>query len=345
MKLKKPFKDRINNRVFGLIIYLVLIAIVSAFLLSLVNDKNKNILGYSPRLVVTGSMEPVIRTNSINIIKICNIEDIKENDIICFNYGQDIVHRVIEITTSESGDILLHTKGDANDNPDGVEITDDMLIGKVVYTFNGIANLLDKYSDLPGHIDEGALIRELMVIGISIGIIVFFVSWVVSLIIIIIKSFRKKDDFQDDINKYLADIDELIMYRELVYNIKDYETDNKAETRLQFLLNRIAQARAEMEINSLHNEIKEFKRAINHCNYLTRLGLMLDSKEIEDKKSLSSVIEYCKNITGDIADATDELSDDEFFEEPDIKLIDVQEIKHKPQYNNRKHKKRKRGRR
>ena len=54
------------------------------------------VFGYKPVVVLTGSMEPFMRTNSLVIIK--STKDIKENDVIMFSVDETMVcHRVAGI--------------------------------------------------------------------------------------------------------------------------------------------------------------------------------------------------------------------------------------------------------
>ena len=116
-------KRSTNEKLFMRQLFIMLVyVIISIFLLSIaigiLTGHRKSLFGYTARVVVSGSMEPSIKTNSISIIKLCDIKDIHVNDVVCFNYSQDVVHRVIEIKTNEDGDIILHTKGDANEKAD-----------------------------------------------------------------------------------------------------------------------------------------------------------------------------------------------------------------------------------
>ena len=47
------------------------------------------VFGYKPVVVLTGSMEPFMRTNSLVIIK--STKDIKENDVIMFSVDETMV--------------------------------------------------------------------------------------------------------------------------------------------------------------------------------------------------------------------------------------------------------------
>lgn len=279
IKLKKNIvNDKINNRILGLTIYLIAVVFIVAFLMHLINGNKNDLFGYTARIVVSGSMEPEIKVNSLTIIKKCNIEDIKENDIVCFNFSQDVVHRVIEVTTNDSGKTVLHTKGDANDEADSIEVYGDMIVGKVIYTFNNLAPIISKYSVSPGKIDGVALSRNIILWLVVLGLVTFVAIWIVSFIDIIIKSFFKEDNLEHNIDKYLNDIDELLLYRELLKQLKDTEVEKSKQTRFSFITNRIARVKAEIEIKNLHYAVKDFKRATKHCIYINKLGDRLDNK-------------------------------------------------------------------
>lgn len=104
--------------------------------------------GFSTFRVATGSMEPTIMTGALLICEEEEIEDIEVNDIICFKSssqimkGAVITHRVTEIKTVH-GVTRLTTRGDANTVEDGFYVTEDNLIGKVVW-YSGSTNFLAK---------------------------------------------------------------------------------------------------------------------------------------------------------------------------------------------------------
>ena len=80
-------------------------------------------------------MEPTIETGSLSFInKKFKYENIKEQDIISFklssgNNSVRVMHRVIEVT--DKGFI---TKGDANENSDGLTTTKENYEGKNVFS-------------------------------------------------------------------------------------------------------------------------------------------------------------------------------------------------------------------
>lgn len=84
---------------------------------------------FTVRHVITESMEPAIEKDSIVVIKKCDIDSIKENDIICFRYGDnDIIHRVVSIDKNKE----IQTKGDNNKRNDDILVSSDMLVGVVI---------------------------------------------------------------------------------------------------------------------------------------------------------------------------------------------------------------------
>lgn len=105
--------------------WIVLIVIIALALVTIVGTDY-----FAIRHVITESMEPAIEKDSIVVIKKCDIDSIKENDIICFKYGDnDIIHRVISIDKNKE----IQTKGDNNKRNDDILVSSDMLVGVVIW--------------------------------------------------------------------------------------------------------------------------------------------------------------------------------------------------------------------
>lgn len=295
--IMKNLKKYLNKKTLGLIAYVIIIMFIASFIIGFMEKDNKSFLGYTARIVVTGSMEPEIKTNSITVIKMCNVDEIEKDDIICYNYGQDIVHRVVEKTTNENNSVVLHTQGDNNKAPDNVDINSDMIVGKVVKTVNWVAPFIDKYSIEPGKIDGVTLARNLVIYGIILGLVVVFVIWVAHNLRIFSKSFDHNLSFEKTINKYIADIDELIMYKDLLLDLKKEETDIQKLNQLD----KIAQAKADLNVKELHIAIKEFKRSVRHSIFLKELGAQLEEKNRAEQRvkntQLQRVVNYCKRFS------------------------------------------------
>lgn len=126
--------------------------------------------------VVTGSMEPTIPVGSLILSEKESIENIETEDVICFHammtnmQGQIITHRVVQKTVSESGQINLHTKGDANTVADGYYVNESNFIGKVIWVSgqsNFFANLVTFFTSSIGFLACIAF-PLLLIIGITL---------------------------------------------------------------------------------------------------------------------------------------------------------------------------------
>ncbi len=85
---------------------------------------------FRPYVVLSGSMEPAIKTGSVCLVNIrADYADVREGDVIAFksSTGMPVTHRAIAV--SEDG---VETKGDANDVSDGITTTEANYIGKTL---------------------------------------------------------------------------------------------------------------------------------------------------------------------------------------------------------------------
>lgn len=99
-----------------------------------------------PVVVLSGSMEPAIKTGSLAFIDTSD-RDIFVGDVISFRAGDMLVsHRVVEIT--ESG---YRTKGDNNDVADAGIVKDGGVEGKILFSIPGAGYFL-KTAALPAGI-------------------------------------------------------------------------------------------------------------------------------------------------------------------------------------------------
>lgn len=86
-------------------------------------------MGYRPYVVLSGSMEPEIRTGSICLIDTdYDYKELEVGDVIAFTNGRiSVTHRIYEFR-----DELIRTKGDANDAPDQYFISEGNYLGRYV---------------------------------------------------------------------------------------------------------------------------------------------------------------------------------------------------------------------
>ena len=97
-------------------------------------DEVPSIGGVSPLIVLTDSMDPVIKSGDIILTKQIEGEDVVKGDVISFfdpagNGTSVVTHRVVDIKT-EKGEIFFQTKGDANNIEDRRWVSENALVGK-----------------------------------------------------------------------------------------------------------------------------------------------------------------------------------------------------------------------
>ena len=85
------------------------------------------IFGYTPYIVMSGSMEPVIETGSVVYINE-NDRDVEVDDIVAFREGNDVIvtHRIVGIDSTTGN---YYTKGDNNENMDLSTVSQEQIEG------------------------------------------------------------------------------------------------------------------------------------------------------------------------------------------------------------------------
>lgn len=110
------------------------------------------VLGYSVFRVMTGSMEPEIREDSLLVVQKTPPEDIAPGDVISFFSPDPMLegavntHRVVRIE-KESGRIRFITKGDANVIEDTYPTDASALVGRVVFKSYGLGKAVSLLSN------------------------------------------------------------------------------------------------------------------------------------------------------------------------------------------------------
>lgn len=124
--------------------YGIFVMVIIAFALLLLVSMFPISGNYKIKIVMSGSMEPAIKTGSIVIIRPESAYSI--GDVITF--GKDTkkdvptTHRIIEMRTQE-GKYIYRVKGDANENADMKEVLQNEVIGKVMFDVPYAGYVLD----------------------------------------------------------------------------------------------------------------------------------------------------------------------------------------------------------
>ena len=110
------------------------------------------VLGYSVFRVMTGSMEPEIREDSLLVVQKTPPEDIAPGDVISFFSPDPMLegavntHRVVRIE-KENGRTQFITKGDANVIEDIYPTDASALVGRVVFQSYGLGKTVSLLSN------------------------------------------------------------------------------------------------------------------------------------------------------------------------------------------------------
>lgn len=125
---------RVISHAFTFIMVVLFIAVFGSFITSKISGGEPGFYGYQLKSVLSGSMEPGIKTGSIIAIKpSSDTTSFQEGDVITFreSEGRLITHRVIEVVKHEvTGQVMYRTKGDNNDAPDLNAVLSTNVIGK-----------------------------------------------------------------------------------------------------------------------------------------------------------------------------------------------------------------------
>ena len=144
------------------LIFIIAVISIGVMFLKTNDSKNVKVLGYSALNVMTGSMEPEIKTGSLIVIKDILIDDIKVDDVITVrtNNGSLVTHRVANVDRDNEG-IYLITKGDANDVYDSFKVRENMIEGKVMFNVPYVGSFMS-------FVKENILIVCMFITGIFI---------------------------------------------------------------------------------------------------------------------------------------------------------------------------------
>ena len=111
----------------GIVLCVILIPILiincTLIINGFVTDRPPSVFGYTPLVVLTNSMDPLITEGDVILAKDVNPDDIKVGDVISFFDPASpddavLTHRVIAIETDEEGNRSAITAGDFNANRD-----------------------------------------------------------------------------------------------------------------------------------------------------------------------------------------------------------------------------------
>lgn len=137
-KEKQKKRKKILNCIFYPIsIFIVICAINIIYQKIVIKEKNINLFGFRPYIVLSGSMEPNLQVGDMVVSRAVREEQVEIGDVITFEdeYGATITHRVEDIIIKD-GKKLYKTKGDNNNTSDVGLITIENIKGTYAFKVN-----------------------------------------------------------------------------------------------------------------------------------------------------------------------------------------------------------------
>lgn len=131
--LERNNKKNVILKILNIILKVILTFIIIFLLFFIVRAtvfKKYDIFGYRFYIIMSGSMEPDIRTGDMIITK--ESDNYKIGDVIAFKDANFVTaHRIVEIST-EDGEKIFKTKGDNNNTADRNLVKSQQIKGKIV---------------------------------------------------------------------------------------------------------------------------------------------------------------------------------------------------------------------
>ena len=146
LKKKTLLEIFIDTVLILIVITALIIAALSILIIAkktLYPHKVPDIMGIKPFIVLTGSMEPNIKTGDLVLVKEVDIEQLKEGDIIAFRHTEEdvvLIHRIVGKETQEEK-IILRTKGDNNQTEDKNNVNCENIEGIYLMRFEKIGKI------------------------------------------------------------------------------------------------------------------------------------------------------------------------------------------------------------
>jgi signal peptidase I len=171
MKILKIFLKMIYSLLFALLVLSATFILLTTY---------EIIPRYNFFVVMSGSMEPAIRTGSI--ISVREEEEYGIDDIITVDIPErtadTFTHRIVE-EIEEDGETKYITKGDANETEDPEPVSEDLIIGSLFFKIPYLGYLIN-FARQPTGFILMVIVPAMIIIGSEVNIIRDEISKMVS---------------------------------------------------------------------------------------------------------------------------------------------------------------------
>lgn len=123
----------------NVVLIIMMIILMFGFIIPLIYE-NSDTKGMTR--VLSASMEPTLKVGTGIIYDKVNIDTVKKDDIVVFNFVNEkgqffasengmyrVIHRVVQVIKDENGNVNLITKGDNNEENDKIYVTQNNFVG------------------------------------------------------------------------------------------------------------------------------------------------------------------------------------------------------------------------
>ncbi|MFP7297965.1 signal peptidase I SipW [Neobacillus niacini] len=122
------------SRIVSCLLFVSLIIMLYSVISSKLIGKEPQVFGYQLKTVLSGSMEPDIKTGSVIAIKpVKNKMDFAEGNVVTFiskdDHSKLITHRIHEVIGDKTNPVYI-TKGDNNEVPDSDPVIPQNIVGE-----------------------------------------------------------------------------------------------------------------------------------------------------------------------------------------------------------------------
>lgn len=122
------------NRIVTSVLMVLLLSVATMVIITKISGGEPKIFGYQLKTVLSGSMEPDIKTGSVIVVKPVSGEEkegFKKGDVITFMEEEDklITHRVTDVKDTKN-EVMYTTKGDNNNAIDSSPVLADNVVAE-----------------------------------------------------------------------------------------------------------------------------------------------------------------------------------------------------------------------
>jgi signal peptidase len=145
--------------ILGIVICLLLIPLLVVNLTLIIRsytspDKVPSVFGYTPLIILSGSMEPEIAAGDLAICTNVDASEVAVGDVIAFfdpasSSSSVLTHRVVEVVNND-GTLQFKTQGDANNTADANLVPASNLVGRYSSSIPGAGNIAMFFQTVPG---------------------------------------------------------------------------------------------------------------------------------------------------------------------------------------------------